>query len=138
MNVSKISMNTGASFKAQTKISASETMLSKEDREYFEKLGSKVGTDSDTIEIAIGDLTPSKMNPSVFDNSWDIYAQDIPSAEYFLKNGICNIIVRGDCIQKDLKKILYPFQLKGINIFLADEYENPKAVRLKKTRERNV
>ena len=79
-----------------------------------------------------------KMNPSVFDNSWDIYAQDIPSAEYFLKNGICNIIVRGDCIQKDLKKILYPFQLKGINIFLADEYENPKAARLKKTRERNV
>ena len=79
-----------------------------------------------------------KMNPSVFDNSWDIYAQDIPSAEYFLKNGICNIIVRGDCIQKDLKKILYPFQLKGINIFLSDEYENPKAVRLKKIRERNV
>ena len=25
-----------------------------------------------------------KMNLSVFDNSWDIYAQDLPSAEYFL------------------------------------------------------
>lgn len=96
MNVSKISMNTGASFKAQTKISASETMLSKEDREYFEKLGSKVGTDSDTIEIAIGDLTPSKMNPSVLiynyssntkiGNAVTKKSMDIP----YIKDGVKN------------------------------------------------
>ena len=35
-----------------------------------------------------------KMNVSVFDNSWDIYDQDIPTAEYFLKNGITKIIIR--------------------------------------------
>ena len=73
-----------------------------------------------------------KINPSVFDNSWDIYAQDIPSAEYFLKNDIRNIIIRGNCIQKDLKKVLYPFQKKGINIFLIDRYENLERVKLKK------
>ena len=35
-----------------------------------------------------------KMNPSIFDNSWDLYYQDIPSAEYFLQNGINRIIIR--------------------------------------------
>ena len=73
-----------------------------------------------------------KINLSVFDNSWDIYAQDIPSPEYFLKNGICDIIVRGKCINKDLNKVLYPFQKKGINIFLVDRYENLKRIKLKK------
>ena len=73
-----------------------------------------------------------KINLSVFDNSWDIYAQDIPSPEYFLKNGICDIIVRGNCINKDLNKVLYPFQKKGINIFLVDRYENLKRIKLKK------
>lgn len=78
-----------------------------------------------------------KMNPSIFDNSWDIYPQDIPSAEYFLKNGIKKIIVRGQSIQKDLRKILYKFQIKGIKIFLADKYENIKEVKLRKVREKD-
>ncbi len=78
-----------------------------------------------------------KMNPSVFDNSWDIYAQDMPSAEYFLKNGINKIMVRGESIQKDLKKILYTFQTKGIQIFWINEYENIKQVRLIKPKEKD-
>ena len=96
MNVSKISINTGASFKAQTKITAPETLLSKKDREYFEKLGSKVGTDADTIEIAIGDLAPSKVNPSVtvynyssktqIGNKFSQKVMDIP----YIKDGIKN------------------------------------------------
>ena len=57
-----------------------------------------------------------KMDISIFDNSWDIYAQDIPTAEYFLKNGINKIIVIGEKIQRDLKKILYKFQVKGLKI----------------------
>ena len=73
-----------------------------------------------------------KMNVSVFDNSWDIYAQDIPSAEYFLENGINKIIVRGETIQKDLRKILYKFQRKGINIFFTNGYEKPKKITIKK------
>lgn len=77
-----------------------------------------------------------KMNPSVFDNSWDIYAQDIPSAEYFLKNGISKIIIRGDSIQKDLEKILYKFQKKGLKIFFTNGYEEPKEIKIKKPHEK--
>ena len=73
-----------------------------------------------------------KMNVSVFDNSWDIYNQDIPSAEYFLKNGINKIIVRGEKVQKDLNKILYKFQIKGIQILFSNGYEEPKKVIMKK------
>lgn len=73
-----------------------------------------------------------KMNESVFDNSWDIYAQDIPSAEYFLKNDINKIIIIGKIIHKDLKIILYPFQQKGISIYLTNGYEQPQKIILKK------
>jgi len=73
-----------------------------------------------------------KMNVSVFDNSWDLYDQDIPSAEYFLEKGINKIIVRGDSIQKDLIKILYKFQKKGLTILFTDGYEKPKEVSIKK------
>ena len=77
-----------------------------------------------------------KMNDSVFDNSWDIYAQDIPSAEYFIRNGIKKIIVRGDCIQKDLRKILYKFQKEKIKILFTNGYEEPKEVKIKKPLEK--
>ena len=73
-----------------------------------------------------------KMDVSIFDNSWDIYAQDIPTAEYFLKNDINKIIVKGESIQRDLKKILYKFQKKGIKIFFTDGYEEPKEMTIKK------
>ena len=64
-----------------------------------------------------------KMNESIFDNSWDIYAQDMPSAEYLLNNGICKIIVISEKLQKDLKKILYKFQKKRIKIYLSSMYD---------------
>lgn len=72
-----------------------------------------------------------KMSISVFDNSWDIYDQDMPSADYFLENGIDRIIVRGRKIQKDVKKILYKFQQKGISIFFTEGYESPREVIIK-------
>lgn len=73
-----------------------------------------------------------KMNESVFDNSWDIYDQDIPSAQYFLANNINKIIVRGDKLQKDLKKILYKFQKEKIEIFFTNGYEEPKKIHIRK------
>lgn len=69
-----------------------------------------------------------RMEPSLFDNSWDVYPQDLPSAEYFQKNGIRKIIVIGDEISGDLKKILYGFQKKKMEIFLAERYGVPKKV----------
>ena len=70
---------------------------------------------------------------SIFDNSWDLYKQDIPSAEYFKQNGITKIIIVGDEIQRDLKKIFLKFQEKGIDIYITDGYTFPKKVKLTKT-----
>ena len=70
---------------------------------------------------------------SIFDNSWDLYKQDIPSAEYFKQNGITKIIIVGDGIQRDLKKIFLKFQEKGIDIYITDGYTFPQKVKLTKT-----
>lgn len=75
-----------------------------------------------------------KENRFVFDNSWDVYPQDLPSAEYFLKNGITKIIVVGNDIAQDLKKILYRFQTKNLQILFTNGYENPKAIKIKKVK----
>ena len=75
-----------------------------------------------------------KMNESVFDNSWDVYAQDMPSAEYFLNNGINKIIIIAKKLNKDLQKILYNYQNKKIEIYLASEYDNIKKIKVKKGR----
>ncbi|MFV0395183.1 MAG: hypothetical protein ACK5LC_12450 [Coprobacillaceae bacterium] len=72
-----------------------------------------------------------KMDVSIFDNSWDVYAQDIPSANYFLKNGIEKIIIRGNIVHKDIAKIVFKFQQKGITILFTNGYEEPKKVTIK-------
>ena len=59
-----------------------------------------------------------KIDASVFDNSWDVYPQDLPSADYFLKNGIHEIIVISDTISKDLKAIFRKYKKKNIRIRL--------------------
>ena len=69
---------------------------------------------------------------SIFDNSWDIYKQDVPSAEYFKQNDITKIIVVGNAIQHDLKKILLKWQEKGLTIYLTEGYTSPKRVVLQK------
>ena len=77
-----------------------------------------------------------KVDISVFDNSWDIYPQDIPSAEYFIKNGINKIVIRSnEKIQQDLNKILYSYQEKGIKILFTKGFEEPKEVKSKKIKE---
>ena len=75
-----------------------------------------------------------KMNVSVFDNSWDLYSQDMPSAEYFINNNINKIIVRGETIKNDLVRILYDFQVKGIVIFFTDGYDEPKVTTVPRPR----
>lgn len=77
-------------------------------------------------------LNRYKMNVSVFDNSWDIYDQDMPSAEYFLNNGINKIIVRSKKVEKDLSKILYKYQQKGITILHTQGFEEAKVIKIKK------
>ena len=69
----------------------------------------------------------------IFDNSWDLYKQDIPTAQYFKKNGITKIIVIGNTIQRDLRKIFFEFQDAGIEFYLTDGYFPAKKVTLTKT-----
>lgn len=70
---------------------------------------------------------------SIFDNSWDLYKQDIPTFQYFKENGIYKIIVIGDTIQRDLRKIFFEFQDAGIQIYLTDGYKSAEKIILKKT-----
>jgi len=79
-----------------------------------------------------------KPENSYFDNSWDLYSQDIPSAEYFLANGINKIVVCGEKIQKDLKRIFYPFQKKGITILLTNGYDEPVQVTVRKQKPSSI
>lgn len=67
-------------------------------------------------------LNRFKLDASIFDNSWDVYPQDLPSADYFLKNGIKKIIVISDSLAKDLKEIFKKFKKKNIEICLEKEY----------------
>lgn len=74
-----------------------------------------------------------KMNVGVFDNSWDVYNQDMPTAKCLKENGIKRVIVRADAkIQKDLKKILYKYQKEGIDILFADNDKKPRRVLIRK------
>lgn len=73
-----------------------------------------------------------RVNLGIFDNSWDVYHQDLPTAEYFGANDIHKIVIVGQTVARDLVKILYPFQKKGIEIFWTKGYESPKKVTLRK------
>lgn len=75
-----------------------------------------------------------KMDESYFDNSWDLYPQDIPTPEYFLKNNINKIIIRSNKINRDLNKIFFDFQKKGIDIYFTDGFDKPEKVILKKVK----
>jgi hypothetical protein len=80
-----------------------------------------------------------KMNPSVFDNSWDIYGQDLPSADYLKNHNIKNILIIGDFIQVDLKRILCKYQKEGLHIYYTDGYSDVKPIRLKmKLKEKKI
>lgn len=78
-----------------------------------------------------------KASAGVFDNSWDVYPQDLPTAEFFKNAGIDKIIVRSDILRKDLNKILYKFQIEGLKIYFTEGYEEPKLIKVKNIRYKN-
>lgn len=77
-------------------------------------------------------LNRYKTDRGVFDNSWDIYYQDLPSSKYFLNNGIDKILVRANKINKDLNKILYDYQKNNIKILFTNGFEPIKEIKIKK------
>ena len=70
-----------------------------------------------------------RIDLSIFDNSWDVYPQDIPSEDYFLKNGINKILIIGRKYPRDLKAIIKEWPKKQISVYVSDGYEKPKCVR---------
>ena len=72
-------------------------------------------------------LNRYKSQASIYDNSWDVYPQDLPSGEYFMDKGIKHLLVVGGReISRDLKNILEAHQRKGIAIYHTDGYKKPK------------
>jgi len=81
----------------------------------------KIKIDDEALPVFLLDknrLNRFKIDVSVFDNSWDVYPQDLPSADYFLKNDIHKIIVISDSLSKDLKTIFKKFKKKNVVIDL--------------------
>lgn len=70
-----------------------------------------------------------KVDNSVFDNSWDVYHQDIPTEDYFLNNGITKILVISRNLSGDLKVIFKQFPQKKLSIYLSDGYDPPKCIK---------
>lgn len=79
-----------------------------------------------------------KADYSTFDNSWDIYDQDVPTGNFLMSHGIKKIILHSDILNKDLKKIFYKYQQKGIEIYFTKGYEKPKKVIIKKPTKREL
>lgn len=95
----------------------------------------KVSLDKDAPPAFLIDsnrLHRKRIDVSIFDNSWDVYPQDLPSPQYFLNNGIKNIVIRGDKVNEDLSKILYKHQQAGINIMYTNGFEQPIKIKLKR------
>lgn len=67
-----------------------------------------------------------------FDNSWDIYSQDLPTGDYLYGNGIRKVIVVGKPVTTDLKKILFAYQKKNLEIYVTDGYEEPRKIKVRK------
>ena len=77
-------------------------------------------------------LNRYKINRGIFDNSWDVYYQDLPSSKYFLNNNIDKILVRANKINKDLNKILYDYQKNNIKILFTNGFDPIKEIKIKK------
>lgn len=81
-------------------------------------------------------LNRYKLNRGIFDNSWDIYPQDIPSKEYLLKKGIKKIIIRGEKLNNDLCKVLYKYQ-NDIKILFTNGFDNLIEIKIPKVKKIN-
>lgn len=76
-------------------------------------------------------LDEFRMDRSIFDNSWDVYPQDIPSENYFLDNEITKILVIANKMPIDLKLIFQDWPKKKIDIYVTDGYKDIKKVKIK-------
>ena len=77
-------------------------------------------------------LNRCRKDVSIYDNSWDLYHQDMPTAKYFAQNGIDTILVRCEKFSKDLNSIMFDFPKKGVNVYTVNDYQEIKKAKLKR------
>ncbi len=73
-----------------------------------------------------------KIDPSVYDNSWDVYSQDMPTATYLLNNGIRKVLLVSDGIRTDINKILHSYKNEGLEILYTEGVNKPVEAKLPK------
>lgn len=74
-------------------------------------------------------LQRHRIDSSIFDNSWDVYHQDLPTEDYLLNHGITKLIVISNKLSKDLKKIFAGYPKKKLAIWWTDGYDKTKCIR---------
>ena len=77
-------------------------------------------------------LNRYKKKRTLFDNSWDIYAQDMPSAKFLVDNGVKKVLVISEKISRDLKEILYKYQKGNLSIYIKKMYDEPRKIKIRK------
>lgn len=83
-------------------------------------------------------LQTFRIDGSIFDNSWDVYPQDLPSENYLLNNGIERIVILGERAARDLKAIFYDYPQKKIAIYWTDGYDKVKRIKIGRIKEKKV
>lgn len=74
-------------------------------------------------------LQRHKVDVSIYDNSWDVYHQDLPTEDYFLRQDINKILVISSSLSRDLKKIFAAYPKKQISIYWSDGFCEPKCIK---------
>ena len=114
-----------------------DTSGSIDDERLIEKIASSKKYNSSSaaniiqkMKLNIPKIQRHRIDNSVFDNSWDVYPQDLPSEKYFLDHGITKILVISDKLAVDLKRIFKEYPKKEIKVYFTDGYEKPKRINI--------
>lgn len=75
-------------------------------------------------------LQSFRIDGSIFDNSWDVYPQDIPSENYLLNHGIERIVILGNQAARDLQAIFWDWPQKKVKIYWTDGYDKVKRINI--------
>lgn len=70
-----------------------------------------------------------RLDGSIFDNSWDVYYQDLPSEKYLLEHGIERVLVISRKLAWDLKDVFANYPKKKIEVYWTNGYDEPKRVK---------
>ena len=73
-----------------------------------------------------------RLDRSIYDNSWDVYHQDLPSEEYLLANGIKRIVVICNFLARDLKEVFAEYTKKEIEVYWTNGYNDLKRHRIRR------